>query len=70
MVKTMKIDGMMCGHCEMTVKKALEKLDGVASAEVSHEKGRAVVTLASDVDDAVLKNAVEEKGYKVTGVNV
>ncbi len=70
MVKTMMIDGMMCGHCEMTVKKALEKLDGVASAEVSHEKGQAVVTLASDVDDAVLKNAVEEKGYKVTGVNV
>lgn len=66
-VKTIKIEGMMCGHCEMTVRKALEKLDGVESAEVSHEKGQAVVTLSGDVTEEVLKNAVEEKGYKVTG---
>lgn len=67
-VKTLKIEGMMCGHCEMTVKKALEKLDGVQSAEVSHEKGEAVVTLSSDVEDAVLKRAVEDKEYKVTAI--
>lgn len=67
-VKTLKIEGMMCGHCEMTVKKALEKLDGVQSAEVSHEKGEAVVSLSSDADDSVLKKAVEDKGYKVTSI--
>ncbi len=66
-VKTIRIDGMMCGHCEMTVKKALEKLDGVESAEVSHEKGQAVVSLSGDVSEETLKNAVEEKGYRVTG---
>ena len=66
-VKTIKIEGMMCGHCEMTVRKALEKLDGVESAEVSHEKGQAVVTLWGDVTEVVVMNAVEEKGYKVTG---
>ena len=59
MTKTMKIEGMMCGHCEAAVKKALEALDGVASAEVSHEKGSAVVTLEKDVDNAVLTKAVE-----------
>ena len=53
MTKTMKIEGMMCGHCEAAVKKALEALDGVAGAEVSHEKGTAVVTLEMDVDNAV-----------------
>lgn len=67
MVRTIGIEGMMCGHCEMTVKKALEKLDGVQSAEVSHEKGQAVVTLQADVSDDVLRSAVEAKGYKVTG---
>ena len=68
MTKTMKIEGMMCGHCEAAVKKALEALDGVASAEVSHEKGAAVVTLEKDVDNAVLTKAVEDKDYKVVSV--
>ena len=68
MTKTMKIEGMMCGHCEAAVKKALEALDGVASAEVSHEKGTAVVTLDKDVDHAVLTKAVEDKDYKVVSV--
>ena len=69
MTKTMKIEGMMCGHCEAAVKKALEALDGVASAEVSHEKGTAVVTLDKDVDNAVLTKAVEDKDYKVTAID-
>ncbi|MBE6115691.1 MAG: heavy metal translocating P-type ATPase [Erysipelotrichaceae bacterium] len=68
MVKTVKIEGMMCPHCEATVKKALEKIDGVVSAEVSHEKGTAVVTLSADVANETLKNAVEEKDYTVTGI--
>ena len=68
MTKTMKIEGMMCMHCEATVKKALEKLDGVESAQVSHEAGTAVVTLSSDVADDVLKKAVEDKDYTVTGI--
>lgn len=68
MTKTLKIEGMMCGHCELTVKKALEKLEGVSSAEVSHEKGEAVVKLDADVDDAILRKAVEDKDYKVTGI--
>ena len=68
LTKTMKIEGMMCGHCEAAVKKALEALDGVASAEVSHEKGTAVVTLDKDVDNAVLTKAVEDKDYKVVSV--
>ena len=68
MTKTMKIEGMMCGHCEAAAKKALEALDGVASAEVSHEKGTAVVTLEKDVDNAVLTKAVEDKDYKVVSV--
>ena len=67
--KTMKIEGMMCGHCEATVKKALEGLDGVASAEVSHEAGTAVVELSADVADGVLKKTVEDKDYKVTAIN-
>ncbi|MGI5957194.1 MAG: heavy metal translocating P-type ATPase [Coprococcus sp.] len=69
MKKTMKIEGMMCGHCEATVKKALEGLDGVASAEVSHEAGTAVVELSADVADDVLKKTVEDKDYKVTAIN-
>ena len=69
MKKTMKIEGMMCGHCEATVKKALEGLDGVASAEVSHEAGTAVVELSTDVADDVLKKTVEDKDYKVTAIN-
>ena len=69
MTKTMKIEGMMCGHCEAAVKKALEALDGVDSAEVSHEAGTAVVTLSNEVADDVLTKAVEDKDYKVLGVN-
>ena len=69
MKKTMKIEGMMCGHCEATVKKALEGLDGVASAEVSHQAGTAVVELSADVADDVLKKTVEDKDYKVTAIN-
>ena len=69
MKKTMKIEGMMCGHCEATVKKALEGLDGVASAEVSHEAGTTVVELSADVADDVLKKTVEDKDYKVTAIN-
>lgn len=68
MTKTMKIEGMMCEHCEMTVKKALEALDGVENAEVSHEKGEAVVTLSKDVDDGALTKAVMDKDYKVLSV--
>ena len=68
MEKTMKIEGMMCGHCEAAVKKALEALPEVASAEVSHEKGTAVVTLSSAVADDVLKKAVEDKDYQVISV--
>ncbi len=65
MEKTMKIEGMMCSHCEARVKKALEALSGVESAAVSHESGTAVVTLTSDVSDKKLKKAVEAEGYKV-----
>ena len=68
MTKTMTIEGMMCMHCEATVKKALEKLDGVENAQVSHEAGTAVVTLSADVADDVLKKAVEDKDYTVTGI--
>ena len=68
MTKTLKIEGMMCGHCEMHTKKALEALDGVTSAEVSHKTGTAVVTLNKDVSDDVLKQAVAEQGYEVTGI--
>ena len=68
MKKTMKIEGMMCCHCEATVKKALEALDGVTSAEVSHENGTAVLELSRDVPDDLLKKTVEEKDYKVTGI--
>jgi Cu2+-exporting ATPase len=68
MTKTIKIDGMMCGHCEATVKKALEALDGVESAQVSHTAGQAVVELSKDVDNDVLTKAVEDKDYKVTAI--
>ncbi len=68
MTKTIKIEGMMCGHCEATVKKALEALEQVDSAVVSHEAGTAVITLNGDVDDAVLKETVEAKDYTVTGI--
>jgi Cu2+-exporting ATPase len=68
MTKTMKIEGMMCGHCEARVKKALEGLDAVTSAEVSHEAGTAVVTLNAELDSEVLKKTVEEQDYKVVSV--
>ena len=68
MTKTIHIEGMMCGHCEAHVKKALEAIDGVAEAQVSHEKGTAVVTLTADVADEVLTKAVEEQDYKVVSV--
>lgn len=68
MKKTIKIEGMMCGHCEATVKKALEALPQVDAAEVSHTAGTAVVTLNADVSDDVLTKAVEDKDYKVTGI--
>ena len=69
MEKTMKIEGMMCGHCEATVKKALEALDGVDHADVSHEQDQAVVTLKEDVADDVLKKAVEHKDYNVVSIS-
>ena len=69
MTKTMNIEGMMCGHCEARVKKALESVDGVSGAVVSHEKNEAVVTLAKEVDDEVLKKAVEEQDYNVIAIN-
>ena len=69
MEKTMKIEGMMCGHCEATVKKALEALDGVDHADVSHEQDQAVVTLKEDVANDVLKKAVEDKDYNVVSIN-
>ena len=69
MEKTLKITGMMCGHCEARVKKALEAVEGVAEAKVSHEAGTAVVTLNAPVEDAVLKKAVEDQDYKVTAID-
>ena len=68
MTKTMNIEGMMCGHCEARVKKALEALDAVSEAAVSHESGTAVVTLSSDVSDEKLKETVEAEDYKVTSI--
>ena len=68
MEKTIKIEGMMCGHCEATVKKALEALDGVVSADVSRDRGNAVVTLEKDVADDIITKAVEDKDFKVTGI--
>lgn len=69
MEKTMKIEGMMCGHCEATVKKCLEALPEVDAAEVSHEAGTAVVTLNTELSDEVLKKTVEDKDYKVLEIN-
>ena len=67
--RTVYIEGMMCGHCERTVKGLLEALDGVSEAQVSHEKGIAVVTLTSAVSDEALKQAVEsDEEYKVTKI--
>lgn len=68
MEKTLEITGMMCGHCEMAVKKALEAVDGVESADVNHEKGTAVVTLSKEVSNDILKKTVEDKDYTVTNI--
>ena len=69
MTKTMKIEGMMCGHCEARVKKTLEGLTGVTSAAVSHKDGLAVVTCDDQVTDDILKNAVIDQGYDVISIN-
>ncbi|MBQ3048466.1 MAG: cation transporter [Oscillospiraceae bacterium] len=68
MEKTMKIEGMMCGHCEARVKKTLEGIAGVEAAEVSHKEGTAVVTFNDTVTEEMLKNAVEAQDYKVTSI--
>ena len=68
MTKTMKIEGMMCGHCEARVKKALESLAAVGEAAVSHENGTAVVTLNAEIGDDELRQAVEAQDYKVLAV--
>jgi Cu2+-exporting ATPase len=68
MEKTMKIEGMMCGHCEAAVKKCLEELPQVAEAIVSHENGTAVVKLKEEISDDVLKKTVEDKDYKVISI--
>ena len=68
MKKTMKIEGMMCPHCSGRVKKVLEMLDAVESAEVSHEAGTAIVTLVGAISDEELKKTVEEQGYTVISV--
>ena len=67
MKKTIKIEGMMCPHCEAHVKSALESIDGVESATPSHKDGNAVVVLTKDVADDILKSTVEAQGYKVIG---
>ena len=68
MQKTLKIEGMMCGHCEAHVKKALEEVEGVTLAEVSHVSGTAAVTLDKPVLDDALTRAVESAGYEVTSI--
>lgn len=69
MTKTMQIEGMMCGHCEARVKKALETIEGITLAEVNHENGTAVITLTSDVSDDKLRQVVEDQDYKVIGID-
>lgn len=68
MKETVKIEGMTCSHCEMTVKKALEALDGVESAAVSHEKGTAELSLSKDVAEQDIKKAIEDKDYKFVSI--
>lgn len=68
MEKTLKIEGMMCGHCEAHVKKALEGLDAVAQAVVSHESGTATVTLTGEISEDALRQTVADQGYKVTDI--
>ncbi len=67
MEKTLKIDGMMCGHCEARVKKCLEELPQVSEAVVSHESGTALLKLNGDISDEVLKKTVEDQGYTFAG---
>ena len=69
MTKTLKIEGMMCMHCEAHVKKALEGLDGVLSAEVSFKTGEAIVTLEKEVNDDILKKTVTDESYTVKEIN-
>jgi len=68
MTKTMKIEGMMCGHCEARVKKTLEKIEGVAEAKVSHKEGTAIVTLSAEIADDVLRKAIEDQDYTVLSI--
>lgn len=68
MEKTIKIKGMMCGHCEATMKKALEAVDGVETAVVSHEKGTAVVTLTREIEADVFRKTVEDKDFTFIGI--
>ena len=68
MKKTINIEGMMCIHCEARVKKALEAVEGVTEAVVSHEAGTAIVEMAQDIDNEVLKKAVEDQDYAVKGI--
>ena len=69
MTKTMKIEGMMCPHCVMRVMKALEAVAGVTGAEVSHQKGSAVVSMDAAIGDEILRKTVEDAGYKVLAVD-
>lgn len=68
MTKTVNIEGMMCAHCEANVKKALEALDGIESAVVSHEAGTAVIELSKEVDDDLIKQTIENKDYKFISI--
>lgn len=68
MTRMMKVDGMMCHHCEMHVENALRALDGVESVKADHEKGEVALTLTKDVDDSVLRSAVEKEGYEVKSI--
>ena len=68
MEKTLKIEGMMCGHCEATVKKALEALEGVESAVVSHESGTATVTLSGEVSEDIFRKTIEDKDFTFIGM--
>ena len=66
--KTVSVKGMMCGHCEARVKKALEDINGIDEAIVSHEKGTAIISLSSDVSDKTIKKAIQDAGYKFLGI--
>ena len=68
MEKTLKIEGMMCGHCEAHVKKALEAIDGITSATASHEQNLVTLETSKDVDEALIKAAVTEAGYEYAGI--